>query len=391
MSRILVGVTGGIAAYKVATVVSRLRDQGEVRVLMTRAATRFVAPLTFAALSDAPVVTDDNFYDSGGGVPHVRLVDWAQAYVVAPCTANTFAEMALGLASNVVSATALAFRRPMVVVPAMESGMWEHPTTQAHREALERRGVLVLEPKVGRLASGAQGVGRMPEPEEILEAVAFVLAPKDYQGVRAVVTAGPTREHLDPVRFLSNPSSGKMGYAFARCLARRGAAVTLVSGPTGLGAPAGVEVVRVTSTEEMAKAVFRSAEGAALVVAAGAPADFRPREVAAAKIPKDGLRLLPLEPTVDIVRELAAWERRPFLVGFAAETGDVVAKAEAKRRAKGLDLIVGNDVTEEGAGFGSDRNHVHILGPGWHEEVAGTKEAVADYILDRIRDLLPVP
>lgn len=392
MSRVLVGVTGGIAAYKVATVVSRLRDQGEVRVLMTYAATRFVTPLTFAALSDGDVVTDETFYGGTGGVPHVRLVDWAQAYVVAPCTANSFAEIALGLAGNVVTATALAFRRPMVVAPAMETAMWEHPMTQAHAEALRRRGVVVLEPAVGRLASGALGVGRMPEPEEILEAVAYVLANKDYAGRRAVVTAGPTREPLDPVRFLSNPSSGKMGYALARCLARRGADVVLVSGPTELPTPVGVRRVDVVTTEEMWQAVAEALRTPTdLFIGAAAPADFRPKERAGEKVPKEQMGpVLAIEPTVDIIARVVQGRRegRPIVVGFAAETEDLRRRAEEKLQRKGLDVIVGNDVGERGAGFGSDRNHVHIISHGWSEEVAGTKEAIADHILDRVRGLL---
>jgi phosphopantothenoylcysteine decarboxylase/phosphopantothenate--cysteine ligase len=392
MSRVLVGVTGGIAAYKAATVVSRLHERGEVRVLMTQAAEAFVAPLTFAALSDAEVLTDQGFL-AGKGVPHVRLAEWAEVYVVVPCTANSLAEIALGLASNVVTAVALAARAPMVLVPAMETAMWQNPAIQGHVQLLRGRGVMVLEPDSGRLASGREGVGRLPEPEAILEAVYGALAFKDYAGVRAVVTAGPTREPLDPVRFLSNPSSGRMGFALARSLARRGADVTLVAGPVALPTPHGVRRVDVMTTQEMWEAVRAAmASGCDLVIGAAAPADFRPKVQATEKIPKEEQgSLLPIEPTVDIMGSLGrerAGRRRPVLVGFAAESGDARSGAREKRRRKLLDLVVGNNILEPGAGFGGDRNHVFLVGEDWDEEVAGTKDAVADHILDRVLPLL---
>jgi phosphopantothenoylcysteine decarboxylase/phosphopantothenate--cysteine ligase len=388
VSRVLVAVTGSVAAYKAATVVSRLVERHEVWVLMTQAAEGFVQPATFAALSGREVLTEA-VYRQGVRVPHVAAAAWAEAMAVVPASQYTLGLIAQGLAGNVVAATALSFRGPLLVAPAMESGMWEHPTTAAHVATLRARGVQVLEPATGRLASGAQGVGRMREPEEVVEAVEGLLAAKDLRGVRALVTAGPTREHLDPVRFLSNPSSGRMGYALARRLRDRGAEVTLVSGPTHLPAPFGVTCIPVVSTADMAAAVDRLAAEVDVVIGAAAPADLKPVAPAAVKRRKGELgRTLAVEETVDILATLGRRPDRPLLVGFAAETGDPRAEARRKRREKHLDLVVANDVAEPGAGFAVATNHVYILGDDGEEEVRGTKEEVADRILDRVRRLL---
>jgi len=399
--RILLGVTGGIAAYKICTLASRLTQAGaEVDVVMTEAATRFVAPLTFQALTGRPVYTD-LWSTPGPGLPthiaHVGLAHGAQLVVIAPATANTLAKLAHGLADNLLTTLALAATCPMLVVPAMDVGMWSNPATQANVETLRARGVHLAGPTQGRMASGLEGEGRMIEPEEILGHIRLVLGRQGpLAGRRVVVTAGPTREFLDPVRFLSNPSSGRQGFALAQAALDRGAAVTLIAGPTHLPTPVGAERVAVTSAQEMRDAVLEAVAEADALLMAAAVADYRPEETVPRKIKKKEDRglTLRLTRTPDVLAAVA--ERRTetghprVIVGFAAESHDLIANARAKMEAKRLDLIVANDVTAPDAGFGVETNRVVILDPqgGVQELPLMSKSAIAEIILDRVVDLL---
>lgn len=361
--RVVVGVTGGIAAYKAAELVSRLRQEGAaVEVVMTRAAREFITPLTLAALAGRPVRCD--MFADESHVPHIELAQAAELVIVVPATADIMARLAVGLADELLCAVILATKAPVLLVPAMNSNMYTHPATQANMARLRELGYKLLEPASGFLACGAQGPGRLPPVETILEAAAALLIPRTSLGnVKVLVTAGGTREYLDPVRFLSNASSGKMGYAVAAEAQNRGAEVVLVSGPTALPPPAGVRVVAVESAEEMYRAVLEHAPGARVVVKAAAVADFRPKAKAAQKIKKGVAPLvLELEPTPDILGELGRIKPKgQILVGFAAETKDALRHAQEKLIAKNLDLIVVNDVTQPGAGFEGDTNVVTFL------------------------------
>ncbi len=393
--RILLGVSGGIAAYKVCTLASHLTQAGaQVDVVMTEAATRFVAPLTFQALTGRPVYT--SMWETPGAglsthIAHVGLAHDADLVTIAPATANSLAKLAHGLADNLLSTLALAARCPLLVAPAMDIGMWAHPATQANAQALRARGVHFAGPAWGRMASGLEGEGRLVEPEELLGHVRRVLGlAGDLVGRRVVVTAGPTREPVDPVRFLSNPSSGRQGFALAQAALDRGASVTLVTGPTPLPTPIGAERVDVTTTEEMRDAVLAACAGADLLLMAAAPADYRPAQVAPHKIKKGAADLaLDLSRTPDIlaaVAEMRAERGAPRLVvGFAAETQNLVQNARAKLAAKGLDLIVANDVTAGDAGFGAETNRVVLVGPGGEAEKLPllSKTAVAEAVLAR--------
>jgi phosphopantothenoylcysteine decarboxylase/phosphopantothenate--cysteine ligase len=390
--QLLLGVSGSIAAYKAVYLARLFVEAGaEVWPILTAAATRFVGPMTFAALTRHRPVVDMWSAAEAGEISHVELAHRAEVLVLAPATADLLARLDLGRADDPLAAVALATRAPWVVAPAMESGMWQNPATQAHVNALTARGARFVMPRVGHLASGAQGVGRMAEPDEILEAVLDTLSPHDLRGQKILVTAGPTREPLDPVRFLSNPSSGKMGYAVARAARRRGAEVHLVTGPTSLPVPSGVTVTRVTTTAELAAACEQVFPQASVLIMAAAPADFRPVTAQATKTPKPKARFdLALEPTVDVLRTLAPSRGGRVVVGFAAETDDVAAKAQAKLVAKDLDLIVANDVSRPDAGFGVDTNVVTLID---RDGVATalpplSKDAVADQILDRVVALL---
>jgi len=394
--RILLGVSGGIAAYKVCTLASHLTQAGaQVDVVMTEAATRFVAPLTFEALTGRPVYSD-MWRASDGGLPthiaHVGLGHAADLLLIAPATANTMAKLAQGLADNLLTALALATTSPLLVVPAMDAGMWSHSATQANVATLQERGVHFAGPVRGRMASGLEGEGRMMEPEKILGHVRLVLGREGpLAGRRVVVTAGPTREPLDPVRFLSNPSSGRQGFALAQAALDRGAAVTLVAGPTHLPTPVGAEMVGVTTAAQMGEAVLEACGQADLLLMAAAVADYRPQKTARQKIKKDKGLTLRLDRTPDILSAVA--ERRAetgyprLVVGFAAETEDLVENARAKLEAKKLDLIVANDVTAPDAGFGAETNRVTVLDrEGGVEELGPmSKSAVAETILDRIQ------
>lgn len=362
---IIVGVSGGISAYKSGELVRRLIKLGaSVRVVMTASATRLVTPLTLRTLSENPVICDLFDPENAEAIEHVALGGRTDLLVIAPATANIMAKMAAGLADDALSTTALACRCPVLLAPAMHTAMWEHPATRASLATLAQRGVHFVGPEYGPLASGDVGVGRMADVSEIVEAALKLVSPqaRDLEGRVMVVTAGPTRERIDPVRFISNRSSGKMGYAVAAVAARRGARVRLVSGPTSLPAPRGVEVTRVESAQEMLKAVLAALPEADALISAAAVCDVVPAEPQAAKTPKASLSAaLPVKPAPDVLAAAAAARTGLFLVGFAAETGAVEENARAKLEAKGLDVVVANDVSRADIGFDSDYNEVIVL------------------------------
>ncbi|MGQ9778631.1 MAG: bifunctional phosphopantothenoylcysteine decarboxylase/phosphopantothenate--cysteine ligase CoaBC [Bacillota bacterium] len=387
---VVLGVTGGIAAYKAAELASFLTQRGAaVEVVMTPAACQFVTPLTFRELTGRPVAVDLFAPPARFEIQHVGLAERADLVAVVPATANTIAKVALGLADNLLTSVVLATRKPVLMAPAMNTGMYENPATQVNLARLRERGIVLVGPAEGRLACGAVGMGRLAPLEEIVFAMEKLLSPGDYREVRVLVTAGGTREALDPVRFLGNRSSGRMGVALARAFALRGAAVTLVAGAMEVPPPPGVEVVRVESTAEMAAAVMARLDEATVVVMAGAPADFRPAEVAGQKIKRGRTERLTVEliPTEDIAAAVGK-RKRPgqILVIFAAETEDLLANARQKLVAKGADLVVANDVTEPGSGFGAETNRVHLLTPSAVQSLPLLpKEEVAWAIADAVR------
>jgi len=389
--RVLLGVTGGIAAYK-ACILTRLLTQAgaTVQVVMTSSATRFVGTDTFAALSGRPAYTE--VWEEPGSVLHVRLARGADVCVVAPATANVIAKLSGGIADDLITSILLEATCPLVVAPAMHSGMWEHPATQTNVRALQERGTVVVGPARGPLAAGDEGVGRMAEPEDILATLEDVASRgRDLAGRRIVVTAGPTWEPIDAVRFVGNRSTGRMGLAVAREAFGRGADVTLVVGPGTVEPPDGPRVVRVATAEEMRMAVLEAAEDADAVIMAAAVADFRPREAASGKLKKEeGPPRLELVPTPDILAELGEMKGDRVLVGFAAETVDVEAAGRAKLVAKGLDLLVANEVGREGTGFGSESNHAAILSRTGDDEPLRkwTKAELAAAVCDRLTKLL---
>jgi phosphopantothenoylcysteine decarboxylase/phosphopantothenate--cysteine ligase len=390
--RVLLGVTGGIAAYK-AVVLARLllKAGAEVQVVMTAAATRFVGSDTFTALTGRKARTD--VFEEPDRVLHVRVAREADVAVVAPATANVIARMALGLADDMVTSTLLEARCPLVLAPAMHTGMYEHPATQEHLRTLAARGAVVVGPDTGSLAAGDEGLGRMSEPEDIFLAVEGAVGrERDLAGRTVIVTAGPTHEPIDPVRFIGNHSSGKMGYAIAREAAARGSTVVLVSGPVSLPPPPGVQVVPVTTAEEMRDAVLANLESADAVVKAAAVADWRPAEVATEKLKKDaGAPRIELVPTPDILATLRERKGSLVLVGFAAETENLEAAGRKKLETKGLDLIVVNQVGRPGTGFGSETNEALILSAAGDDEPlrSWTKPELAAAICDRLVKLLP--
>jgi phosphopantothenoylcysteine decarboxylase/phosphopantothenate--cysteine ligase len=366
--RVLLGVSGGIAAYKSAELVRRLRARGhEVRCALTRSAVSFVTPLTLEVLSGRPVYQEEYLAAGGPGATgeeaHIAAAAWAEVLCMAPATTHVLARLALGLADDFLTTTALAFTGPMVVAPAMHSSMWEKPTTRQHAAALRGRGVWFAGPVEGPLASGEVGMGRMAEPEAIVEAVEAAAGLGPLAGRTVLVTAGPTHEPLDPVRFLGNRSSGKMGFALAAEAARRGARVVLVAGPVALASPPGVQRVDVVTAREMERAVREQAPAADLVVMAAAVADFRPRTIAPGKIKKEeGLpAAIELEENPDILAGLRAVAPRAVLVGFAAETGDLDRHARAKLERKGADFLVANDVSRRDIAFESEANEVTVF------------------------------
>ncbi|MGB9724222.1 MAG: bifunctional phosphopantothenoylcysteine decarboxylase/phosphopantothenate--cysteine ligase CoaBC [Chloroflexia bacterium] len=365
---VVLGVTGGIAAYKAADLASKLVQAGAaVDVVMTEAATHFVGPLTFQALTGRPVHLDPFRLLEQTEMPHLSLAQRAHVLVIAPATANTLAKLAHGIADNLLCAVALATRAPLVLAPAMDTDMWEHPATQENLETLRRRGAWIVGPGEGRLASGRIGRGRMAEVPEILGTIRRVLGREGpLSGKRVLVTAGGTQEPLDPVRYIGNRSSGKMGYALAQTALDRGAAVTLVTAPTALPTPVGAERVEVRTAEEMRAAVLAALPQCDILVMAAAVADFRPAEVSGQKIKKGKAGLtLHLERTPDILAEVAAERERSgrpaLVIGFAAETEDLLRNARAKLEGKRLDLIVANDVSSPDSGFGVDTNRVVLL------------------------------
>lgn len=390
---ILLGITGSIAAYKAAVLCRLLKTAGaEVRVVMTPLAKQFITPLTMATLAKNPILVE--FFDPENGAwnSHVSLGEWADCYLIAPATANTLAKMATGVADNLLLTTYLSARCPVVVAPAMDLDMFAHPATQANLATLRSRGVRVVEPEAGELASGLTGKGRLAEPEHIVEVVTRLLAPtaKSLEGRHFLVTAGATIEAIDPVRFISNHSSGKMGYAIAGELAARGARVTLVSGRTALACPEGVERVDVLSAEEMYRAAteaFAACDGAVMCAAV---ADYTPEQVSATKLRKgDGELVIRLRRTHDIAAELGARKEGRLLVGFALETDDEEAHAEQKLARKHFDFIVLNSLRDAGAGFRGDTNKVTFIDRTGREPLPLlTKREVAGRIVDRIEKLL---
>jgi len=359
---VLLGVTGGIAAYKAALLARLLSDAGmDVTAVLTASATRFVGSDTFSALTGHPAHV--SLWNTPGEIIHVRLAHQTDVAVVAPCTANMVAKLALGLADDLLTSTLLEYDGPLVLAPAMHSGMWGADVTQANVTTLSSRGVRFVGPVDGPLAHGDTGPGRMSEPAEIADVVFAALRPRDLDGARVLVTAGPTHEPIDPVRFIGNRSSGKMGLAIAREATARGAAVTLVLGPTTIAPPPAMEVVHVETADEMRSAVIDRFAAADVVVMAAAVADFRPKAPHESKMKKEaGIPDLMLEPTPDILAELGERRRAgQFLVGFAAETDDVEEAGRAKLRSKHLDALVANTVGRDGTGFGSETNQATIL------------------------------
>jgi phosphopantothenoylcysteine decarboxylase/phosphopantothenate--cysteine ligase len=394
--RIVLGITGGIAAYKAADLASKLTQAGaRVDVVMTAAATRFIAPLTFQALTGRPVYTDLWTPTPETALPHIALGEAADLVVIAPATADFLAKMAHGLADDLLSTLCLAARAPILVAPAMDVGMWAHPATQENVARLRARGVEIIGPAYGRMASGLEGWGRMVEPAELLGHIRRALGRNGpLAGCRVVVTAGPTYEPIDPVRFVGNRSSGKQGFALSQAALDRGAEVVLIAGPVALETPVGARRIDVGTAAEMAEAVWREAEAADVLLMAAAVADYRPAQSQPFKIKRGEGLALELIPTVDILAGVAARRasagKPHVIVGFAAETRDLLENAQAKLRAKGLDLIVANDVTEPGAGFAVDTNRVTLIDARGRIEPLPlmSKAAVAEAILDRVVALL---
>ena len=405
--KIALGVSGGIAAYKAAEILRQLQERGvQVQVIMTAAAQEFVRPLTFAALSGEKVITgmfgsETQPPNLDSAVEHIAVAQSLDALLVAPATADVIGKFAQGIANDFLSTLYLATKAPVIVAPAMNVNMWEHPATQANLEILRRRGVRVVEPGSGYLACGMVGAGRLAEPEEIVAATLESLGvSQDLAGETVLVTAGPTFEPIDPVRYLGNRSSGKMGYALAEAALRRGAKVILVSGPTALQPPAAAETVFVETAQQMRSAVLDRWEQAGIIIMAAAVADFHVKNVSTAKIKRRGAMELQLEPNPDILADLgslrqAAGRQAPVLIGFAAETENLLQNARDKLAKKGVDAIVLNDVSRKDVGFDSDRNEVTIVSPtGAVPLPQAGKLQVAQKVLDaavRLRQQLTVP
>ena len=398
MALIALGVTGGIGAYKAVEIARGLQKNGhEVVAVMTRSARRFVGPLTFEAITRREVITDQFKPGANADIEHIAIASGIDLLLVAPATANTIAKFANGLADDFLSALFTATRAPVLVAPAMNTNMFEHPAVVKNMETLIARGVHVVDPGSGYLACGWIGKGRLAEPDEVVAAAEQVLHQSGstaLAGRRVLVTAGPTYEDIDPVRYVGNRSSGRMGYAIAAEALRRGATVTLVTGPTHLTPPMAADVIKVRSAAEMHAAVMRTSEHADVVIMAAAVADYAPVQAAAEKIAKSEAPMtLTLQRTPDILADLgrAATRRAnpPVLVGFAAETGDLIAKAREKRVRKNADLIVANDVSEPGAGFDVSTNVVTIVGPEGEQTLPlQSKARIAEAILDRVEALV---
>jgi len=390
--KIALGVSGGIAAYKAAEIVRLLQDRGiHVQVVMTRAAQEFVRPLTFAALSGEKVITDlfgseDQQANVESAIEHIAVAQSIDALLVAPATADVIARFAQGVANDFLTTLYLATTAPVVVAPAMNVNMWNHAATQGNLEILRGRGVRIVDPASGYLACGMTGAGRLADNETIVAATLEALgASQDLAGETVLITAGPTREKIDPVRYITNRSSGRMGYAIAEAALRRGARVLLVSGPTSIQPPGAAELTRVETADEMRAAVLNLLPESTVIIKSAAVADFRPRAASEQKIKRKGPMSLELEPTSDILAELARAKTSQVIVGFAAETENVLENARKKLAAKALDAIVVNDVSREGIGFDSDRNAVTII---THDEVVEVPETskwdVAQRVLDQV-------
>ncbi len=391
--KIVIGVTGGIAAYKAAELVRMLvREGAHVHVVMTEHAKEFIAPLTFQTLSGNPVVTDLFTLVGEQEIGHVALADLAELIVILPATANIIGKIANGIADDFLSTMVMAAKVPVLLAPSMNVNMWENAALQKNILTLRERGYHFVEPGEGELACHWYGKGRLAELSEVIERAEDLLSPKDLKGQRILVTAGPTQEPMDPVRFITNSSSGKMGYALAKMARRRGAEVVLISGPTSIPIPRrDIKVVSVRTAAEMREAVLGELQGCSVVLKAAAVSDFRPQKVSPQKVKKGDASLsLVLEKTQDILWEIGSKKRDVILVGFAAETEEIVANARKKMREKNLDLMVVNDVTKPGAGFAQDTNEVKILFPSGEVKDIPlmSKEEIAWLILDEVAKLL---
>ncbi len=385
---VVLGVAGGIACYKAVELVRLLvRDGFSVQVLMTREAMEFVTPLTFQTLSGHPVATEIFSLTQESEIGHINLADQAEVFVIAPATANIIGKIAAGIADDLLTTVVMATRAPVLIAPSMNVHMYGNPILQENIRKLKRLGYNFMEPAEGYLACGYEGKGRLPEPEEIVEQVRGLLKKKDLAGEKLLITAGPNHEAIDPVRYLTSRSSGKMGYALARAGVRRGAEVTLISGPTSLPPPAGTRLVRVKTAAEMREAVMDAFPQSTAVVMAAAVADYSPERFIPRKLKKGEKPIqLHLKPNPDILKELGAKKNGQILVGFAAETEELVANAKKKLREKNLDLIVANDVTAEGSGFEGDTNVATILDRKGNVQPLPlmTKEELADRIYNHL-------
>ena len=394
--RVVLGVGGGIAAYKAAEAVRALQQRGhEVQVVMTRAAQEFIQPLTFSALTGKKVITGLFSQDGGqntlsSAVEHIAVAQENDILVVAPATADLLAKFAAGLADDFLSTLYLAFKGQVVLAPAMNSGMWEHPATKANLETLRRRGSMIVDPDEGWLACGTVGAGRLADPLRIAESIDLLMAPKpkqDLEGEIVLVTAGPTQEPIDPVRYISNRSSGKMGYALAEAALSRGARVILISGPVSIAAPAGSELTSVRTAREMRIAVLEHLNEATIIIKSAAVADYHVSDVPKQKLKKTAARLsLELDPTPDILAEVGQKKGDRLLIGFAAETENLLEEARRKMISKQCDMVVANLINQDGLGFESDRNQVEIITRSGVRVHAGpaNKREIADRILDQV-------
>jgi phosphopantothenoylcysteine decarboxylase/phosphopantothenate--cysteine ligase len=389
---IVLGICGGIAAYKAAELAREMVKAGsQVHVIMTRSAREFITPLTMQTLSGNVVATDLFQLYEEKEIGHISLARRAQVLVIAPATANIIGKIAHGIADDMLSTVVMATKAPVLIAPAMNEAMWENPIVQHNVSSLKQLGYHFVDPGWGDLACGVQGTGRMADIKDIIEEIELLLAPKDFEGQTVLVTAGPTREMIDPVRFISNPSSGKMGFAIARAFRQRGAEVTLISGPVSLAPPAGVRYLPIESSAEMHSTVAKHLKGSNIIVKSAAVADYRPGTVSARKIKKGSAGFtLDLERTIDILAELGAKKGNRILVGFAAETHNIHEHAIEKLKNKNLDLIVANDVTSKNMGFASDMNEVQLFFRDGSSETLPLlpKEDIAHILLDRISPLL---
>jgi phosphopantothenoylcysteine decarboxylase / phosphopantothenate---cysteine ligase len=387
---VVIGVTGGIAAYKAAYLTSALKNFGaDVHVCMTKNASEFIDPLTFEVLSNNPIYTDTFDRARPWEVEHISLAKKADLFVVAPATANIIAKLANGLADDMLSTTLLACKCPIIIAPAMNTNMLENPATQHNIATLINRGFFVMDTEAGMLACGDIGYGRMKDPEQIIDYCENVLTNKDLIGKNILITAGPTREKIDAVRYITNPSSGKMGYALADRAVKRGANVTLISGPVNIQPPYGAKIIDVTSASEMQKAVQGHFADCDVIIMSAAVADYTPKHVQENKMKKSGDMRLELVRTADILHQLGKTKQSQLLIGFAAETDDIESNALSKLENKNLDMIALNDLTDENSGFGKDTNHVYLYKKNGDKIDLGlnSKAKIADLILDETQSL----